>query len=85
MDLSVYVKKTDTYFNYVLFKSYFNNNSLVFKVKEEYFTLSNKSNIKDSRSIGLSDKYMNNKGTVDDVILSKPIKPMQIIISGKII
>ena len=46
LGLSVYVKKTDTYFNYSWSKSYFNNNSLAFKIKEEYFTLSNKERLR---------------------------------------
>ena len=64
-------------------KTYFNSNFLVFTVKEEYFTLSNGDNIEDWISIGLLDKYLNVKGTAGDVILSKPIKPMHLIFSGK--
>ena len=64
-------------------KTYFNSNFLVFTVKEEYFTLSNGDNIEDWKSIGLLDKYLNVTGTAGDVILSKPIKPMHLIFSGK--
>ena len=41
-NIKVVLGLTDTYFNYSWGKSYFNNNSLVSKIKEEYFTLSNK-------------------------------------------
>ena len=83
LDLSGYVKKTESYLAYFWGKTYFNSNFLVFTVKEEYFTLSNGDNIEDWKSIGLSNKYLNVKGTVGDVILSKPIKPMHLIFSGK--
>ena len=31
----------------------------------------------------MSNKYLNTLGTIDDVMLSKPIKPMHVIFKGK--
>ena len=83
------LKKTDSdlvkkeSLDYFLGETYFNVNSLVFKVMQEYFNLENKNNIRDWKLIGLSNRYLNINGIVGDVALREPIKSMHVIFSGK--
>ena len=65
-------------------KNYFGaQNALVFQTIQKYFNLSNVDQISKWKSKGLSNQYFNAVGTLGDVILSKPIKPMYVIFKGK--
>ena len=70
-------------------KNYFEGNdgiqnSLVFQtMQKKYFDLSNGNHINNWKSKGLSNQYLNGAGTVGDIIISKPIKPMHLIFKGK--
>ena len=50
---------------------------------QKHFKLLNGDQIDKWRSKGLSNQYLNGAGTVGDVVLSKPIKPMHAIFKGK--
>ena len=69
-------------------KNYFEGNdgaqnALVFQTKQKHFKLINENQIDKWKSKGLSNQYLSTFGTVDDVILSKPIEPMHVIFKGK--
>ena len=69
-------------------KNYFEGNdgtqnALVFQTMQNYFKLLNGDQIDKWRSKGLSNQYLNGAGTVGDIVLSKPIKPMHVIFKGK--
>ena len=50
---------------------------------QKYINLSNGNQINNWKTKGLSNQYLNGAGTVGDIVLSKPIKPMHIIFKGK--
>ena len=50
---------------------------------QKHFNLSNEDQISKWKSKGLSNQYLNALGTLGDVVLSKPIKPMHVIFKGK--
>ena len=50
---------------------------------QKHFNLSNENQIDKWKWKGLSNQYLNALGTVGDVVLSKPIKPMHVIFKGK--
>ena len=50
---------------------------------QKYIKLSNKIQIDEWKSKGLSNQYLNNLGTLGNVVLSKPIKPMHVIFKRK--
>ena len=50
---------------------------------QKHFNLSNENQNDKLKSKGLSNKYLNALGTLGDVVLSKPIKPMHVIFKGK--
>ena len=50
---------------------------------QKYFNLSNGNQIYKWRSIGLSNQYLTVAGTAGDIVLSKPIKPIHVIVKGK--
>ena len=50
---------------------------------QNHFNLSNVNQINKWKSKGLSNQYLNLNGKMDDVVLSKPIKPMYVIFKGK--
>ena len=50
---------------------------------QKYFKLSNKNQIDDWKSKGLSNQHLNVVGTLGNVVLSKPIKPMHVIFKRK--
>ena len=65
-------------------KNYFEGNdvaqiALVFHTVQKHFNLSNADQINKWKSKGLSNKYLNVVGTLGDVVLSKPKKPMHVI------
>ena len=74
--------------SYFLGKNYFEQNdgaqnALVFQTMQKHFKLINENQIDKWRSKGLSNQYLSTFGTIGDVILSKPIKPMHVIFRGK--
>ena len=50
---------------------------------QKHFKLLNGDQIDKRRSKGLSNQHLNGAGTVGDIVLSKPIKPMHVIFKGK--
>ena len=50
---------------------------------QKHFILLNQDQTDKWKSKGLSNKYLNTLGTIGDVVLSKPIKPMHVIFKGK--
>ena len=50
---------------------------------QKYFNLLNQDQIDKWKSKWLSNQYLNTSGTLGDVVLSKPIKPMHVILKGK--
>ena len=69
-------------------KNYFEGNdgalnALVFQKMQKHFKLINENKIDKWKPKGLSNQYLSTFGTVDDVILSNPIKPMHVIFKGK--
>ena len=50
---------------------------------QKQFNLSNVNQISKWKSKGLSNQYLDAVGTLGDVVLSKPMKPMQIMFKGK--
>ena len=50
---------------------------------QRHFNLSNEYQIGKRKSQALSNQYLNALGTLGDVVLSKPIKPMHVIFKGK--
>ena len=69
-------------------KNYFEGNdgaqnALVFQTMQKHFNLSNVNQISKWKSKGLSNQYLDAVGTLGDVVLSKPIKPMHVIFKGK--
>ena len=69
-------------------KNYFEGNdgaqnALVFQKVQKHFNLSNVDQISKWKSKGLSNQYLNAVGTLGDVVLSKPIKPMHVKFKGK--
>ena len=50
---------------------------------QKHFKLLNGDQINKWRSKGLSNQYLNGAGTVGDIVLSKPIKPMHVIFKGQ--
>ena len=83
------LKKLKTFdLSYFNGKNYFEGNdgaqnTLVFQTMQKHFNLSNVNQISKRKSKGLSNQYLNLNGTVGDVVLSKPIKPMYVIFKGK--
>ena len=78
----------ERYASYFRGKNYFDGNdgaqnTLVFQTMQKHFNLLNQDQIDKWISKGLSDKYLNTSGTIGDVVLSKPIKPMHVIFKGK--
>ena len=49
---------------------------------QKHFSLSNVNLISKWKSKGLSSQYLDTVGTLGDVVLSKPIKPMHVIFKG---
>ena len=69
-------------------KNYFDSddgtqNALVFQTMQKHFKLLNGDQINKWRSKGLSNQYLNGAGTVGDIFLSKPLKPMHVIFKGR--
>ena len=69
-------------------KNYFDGNhgaqnTLVFQTTQKHFKLSNKNQIDEWKSKGLSNQYLSVVGTIGSVVLSKPIKPMHVIFKRK--
>ena len=69
-------------------KNYFEGNDgvqnvLVFQTVQKHFNLSNVEQISKWKSKGLSNQYLNLVGTLSDIVLSKPIKPMHVIFKRK--
>ena len=69
-------------------KNYFegNNgaqNALVFQPMQKHFKLISENQIDKWKSKGLSNQYLSTFGTIGDVILSKPIKPMHVKFKGR--
>ena len=69
-------------------KNYFEGNDgakneLVFKTLQKHINLSNVDQISKWKSKALPNQYLNATGTLGDVVLSKPIKPMDVIIKRK--
>ena len=58
-------------------------NALVFQTVQKHFNLSKVDQISKWKSKGLSNQYLNAVGTLGDVVLSKPLKPMHVIFKGK--
>ena len=50
---------------------------------QKHFNLSNGNQIDTWKSKGRPNKYLNAVGTLGDVVLSKPIKPIHVIFKGK--
>ena len=50
---------------------------------EKHFKLSNEDQIDKWKSKGLCKQHLSVLGTLSDVVLSKPIKPMHVIFKGK--
>ena len=50
---------------------------------QKHLEILNGDQINKWKSKGLSNQYLNGAGTVGDIVLSKPIKPMHIIFKGK--
>ena len=50
---------------------------------QKHLEILNGDQINKWKSKGLSNQYLNCAGTVGDIVLSKPIKPMHIIFKGK--
>ena len=74
--------------SYILGKNYFEGNdgaqnALVFQTMQKHFKLINENQIDKWKSKGLSSQCLSTFGTIGDVILSKPIKPMHVIFKGK--
>ena len=66
-------------------KNYFKENdgaqnALVFQTMQKHFKLINENQIDKWKSKGLSNPYLSTFGTIGDVNLSKPIKPMHVIL-----
>ena len=73
--------------SYFWHKNYFEGNDgvenvLVFQTMSKYFDL-RANQVSRWKSKGLSNHFLNLAGTVGDIILSKSIKPMHVIFSGK--
>ena len=65
-------------------KNYFEGNdgvqnALVLQTMQKHFNLSNVNQISKWKSKGFSNQYLN----LADIVLSKPLKPMQVIFKGK--
>ena len=78
----------ERYASYFRGKNYFDGNdgarnTLVFQTMQEHFKLLNQDQIDKRKSKGLSNQYLNSSGTLGNVVLSKPIKPMHVILKGK--
>ena len=78
----------ERYASYFRGKNYFDGNdgaqnTLVIQTMQKHFNLSNKDQIGKWKSKGLSNQYLNALGTISDVVLSKPIKPMHVIFKRK--
>ena len=74
--------------SYIWGKKYFEGNdgrqnALVFQAIQKHFNLSNLNQISKWKSKELSNQYLDVVGTLGDVVLSKPIKPMHVIFKGK--
>ena len=50
---------------------------------QKHYNLSIENQIDKCKSKGLSNQYLNALGTIGDVVLSKPIKPMHVIFKGE--
>ena len=50
---------------------------------QKHFNLSNANQISKWKSKGLSNQYLDAVGTLGDVVLCKPIKPMHVMFKGK--
>ena len=74
--------------SYFCGKNYFEGNdraqnALVFQTMQKHFNLPIVNQISKWKSKGLSNQYLGAAGTLGDVLLSKPIKPMHAILKGK--
>ena len=74
--------------SYILGKNYFEGNdgaqnTVVFQTMLKHFKSFNGNQIDKWRSKGLSNQYLNLAGTVGNMVLSEPIKPIHIILRGK--
>ena len=58
-------------------------NALVFQTIQKHFNLSSVNQISKWKSKELSNQHLDTVGTLGDVVLSKPIKPMHAIFKGK--
>ena len=58
-------------------------NAFVFQTVQKLFNLPNVDQISKWKSKALCNQYINAIGTLGDVVLSKPIKPMHVIFKGK--
>ena len=83
------LKKLKTFdLSYFKGKNYFKGNdgaqnALVFQTIQKNFNLSNVNQISKWKSKGLSNQYLDVVGTLGNVVLSKSIKPMNVIFKGK--
>ena len=78
----------ERYASYFRGKNYFNGNdgaqnTLVFQTMQKHFNLSNVDQISKWKAKGLSNQYLHLVGTVDDIVLSKPIKPVHVMVKRK--
>ena len=78
----------ERYASYFRGKNYFDGNdgaqnTLVFQTMQKRFNLLNQDQIDKWKSKGLSNQYLNLVGTVGDIVLSKPVKPMHVIFNRK--
>ena len=74
----------ERYASYFRGKNYFDGNdgeqnTLVFETMQKQFNLLNQDQIDKWKSNGLPNRYLNTLGTIGDVVLSKPMKPMHVI------
>ena len=83
------LKKLKTFdLSYFKDKNYFEGNdgaqnALAFQAMQKHFNLSNVNQINKWKSKRFSNQYLNAVGTLGDVVLSKPIKPMHVLFNGK--
>ena len=78
----------ERYAPYFRGKNYFDGNdgaqnTLVFQTTQKHFKLSNQDQIDKWKSKGLSNQCLNVVGTLGNVVLSKPIKPMHVVFKRK--
>ena len=76
-----------TNLSYFKSKNYFEGNdgaqsALVFQTMQKHFDLRNGDEVRKWKSKRLSNQYLGLVGTIGNVVLSKPIKPMHVILEG---